>query len=305
MSGGLAVTQLFRIQHLRNKIKDLAENIVNAKTGMILPNLISPKEVEMFSIDRDTFQGIKTSLVEWVNDNLSIIILIPAETIETNQRLLMPIPNGNNLQIKENPITVVSINNKTYDFVKGKSFFELKAATSCVSKGKCLVEKNLNLKIWEISSSMVILINTNNTSFHSSCDERELEMNGHYFLHFNNCSVTIGNVNFKTEIYRTTQAFALPAYKVTLSTERTIVYRDIELQQQNNLDTIEELKFYNQINTGLGGVAVVIIIGLVVAILVLRRSRGVVKVRITKKQIHNGNLRNSEIDDMNSQKVIQ
>ncbi|GBP00246.1 hypothetical protein EVAR_70440_1 [Eumeta japonica] len=89
------------------------------------------------------------------------------------------------------------------------------------------------------------------TSLWSTCDERKFELTGHYLFHFNNCTIEIGDRGFGNRVVESTQVFSLPTYPKQISTEKVLTYQDIILQQQNNLEKIEELRFHRTVGATL------------------------------------------------------
>ncbi|GBP00243.1 hypothetical protein EVAR_70439_1, partial [Eumeta japonica] len=80
----LAQKQFFKVQHLRNKVRAIAESVANAKIGMI-SHSDNPEEVQIFGIDLEKIENLRSTLIEWTDGRLSIVIKVPSETTETTQ----------------------------------------------------------------------------------------------------------------------------------------------------------------------------------------------------------------------------
>lgn len=122
---------------------------------------------------------------------------------------------------------------------------------------------------------MMVLSNMDNTTFHSNCDEGEIHLVGHYFLLYNNCVISVSNAIFNSKLFESTQTFSVPPYKKKFSTEKLLIFRDIVLQHQNSLQTIQELR----------RTTLLVIVALVVFIIVLYRKQGNIQVKIQNVEL--------------------
>lgn len=295
INDGMVIIQLIQIQALKNKLQVLQQCITSAKQGIMSPALLTTREIEIFNIDFDKLKGLRIGLVQWINDKLSIVIKVPATTLTTTKKLIIPIPNQQRYEIISDAEIIVEINNDTYTWEEGKSIFELKTTKNCVTRRKCAIRLEKMEKIIEINSNQIVLINIRNQSLESTCDQRVLQLRGNYFVNFNNCTIIIDGARFSNKVVRATQTFVLPKYQKTLTTERIISFQDIALQQEENIKTIEELKFHKTTTAAVGGIGILMIIGLLITVIILCRRQGKINIKVAQPGLHKGFIRNTLI----------
>lgn len=156
----------------------------------------------------------------------------------------MPIPYSKKIQLNEEHKIVVRLNKKTFSYIEAKPSFELQSARNCMIIGHCTVAEFTEPRIVKVSS-MMVLINVDNNPFYINCDETGFNLVGANFLQYNNCTGSVGNSSFSNRIFECTQTLSFSLHKNKFATEKPLIFWDMVLQHQTNLQTIEGLRYHN------------------------------------------------------------
>lgn len=277
-----AIILIFKLGLFKQQLQTVEMTIANAKRGVFLPEILTSEEIEKLKIDAEKLQGIRVGVGNWEEGKLHLVLKIPAETLFTTKSLIVPIPNHNQEQIEAAPEEVVTIKNETYTYAEEKSIFELERSRHCVVKGKCNSILNKRQTVLEFDSNKIILVNFKEGLLTSNCDKRTIKLDGHYFIHFANCSVNISGIIFSSKIYEFEQMFTIPLHESNLVTERILTFDDIVLNQEKNIQEIKELHYHKVASTTMGTISIIIIIFLTIIIFCLCKRQNNLKIRITE-----------------------
>lgn len=291
----LAVLQLLKINILKRKIENLQQTVASARLGVFSPALLTQEEIETLQIDVEKLKDIKIGIVTGQSRTLNLIIKVPVERMSLKKSIIIPVPNGENLQIDEGMTCVVRIGDRTLSYVEGSAVFELKESRSCVIKQPCRMVKKIKPDIIQIDDSKIIVINANLTNLKSTCDSRGLRLQGHYYIHFNNCTIKIGDLTFSNRWTKTEQSFAILPRETSFNTERPLIFEDIVLAQEKNIREISELHAHKVVTVTIGGATLALLVGMAVTLLILFRRQRQVSIRMTENRITKGVARNSQI----------
>lgn len=291
----LATLQLLKINILKRKMENLQQTVASARLGIFSPTLLTKEEIETFKIDVEKLKQIKIGLVTSQNMAISLIIKVPLERITLKKSVIIPVPNGENLQIDEGMEYIVRLGDKAFSYVEGRTFFELTESRSCVIRQPCRMVKKTQQDIIQLDDSIVVVINANSTNLKSTCDSRGLRLQNHYYIHFNNCTLKLGDSTFTNRWTKLEQSFAIPPREFSFSTERPIVFEDIVLTQEENIKKIHELYVHRVVTTTIGVTTFALLVGVAITVIILFRRQRRVSVRITENRITKGTVRNSQI----------
>lgn len=291
----LAISQLFKISILKRKVENLQQTVASARLSIFSPSLLTREEIDRFKIDPEKLKNIRIGIVTSQAKTISLLIKIPAEEVSVEKSLIIPIPNKDNLQIDENTETVIRMGNRTYTFAEEKAIFDLVETRNCVIRQPCRMVRKTGYDIVQIDGGKVIAINANFTRLNSTCDSRVFNLQGHYYLHFSNCTIQLGNSTFRNRLKRFEQSFAIPPRETNFSTEKPLIFEDIVLNQEKNIRKIEELHYHKLVGTAMSITTIILLVGLVVTVIILCKQQGKFKVKITENRITRDTARSSAI----------
>jgi len=277
-----AIEQYTRIELLRHQLEIVQNNLVLASKGGFDPAMLTEEEIDHFKIDSNKLQGIRLGVLKWENENLSLVIKVPAKHVKAEKVLVVPIPNSHKEQILEELETLVYVNGTEYTFEEGRSIFELRPSKNCILENHCKIVTQSKPKTIEIQSDMLIATNMENVTINGTCMAEAKNLVGHYFITYSNCSFVLLGMNFANEFLETEEVFILSPDK-PLATEKVATFEEIILTQNENLKEIKELHFHKITSTTLGSVSVFAVAIISIVLIVLCRKQASVKVQMTKK----------------------
>jgi len=235
---------------------------------------------------------MRIGAASYKNNDIVIAIRVPSETILAEIQLLAPIPNENGEEVKIETEKIAKIGAEEYAFEEGKSIYELKRSKSCIFKGKCSLVINKEEKVVELDNNMVLLINMNNKTLNSTCDQRVLTLKGHYLVIFNNCSIQIDRFCFKNKVIGVKQKFLLPTDKRMVEVEKTVTFDEVVLKQNENIKKLKNLHYHRIVITATGSVSMsVILIVLAILIILFKRKQVAKEIKRAEPKRRSFNLR--------------
>jgi len=185
----IAISELFKIGILKQKVQTIQQAIVSTKLGLLQTSMLTREEIERFGIDFYKLSNIRLVIAEYGGNRLNFIIKVPSQMVKAEKILVLPVPNSQKEQIDEELEVVVNIMNSTYSYEENKSLFELKISEHCIVQKRCDMDKNDQESIVELSSDILILFNMQNALMSSTRNQNSARLNGHYFINFNNCTI--------------------------------------------------------------------------------------------------------------------
>lgn len=252
--------QLFKLNIIKEKVKQIQDNIASARLNLLHPNILSKEEIIKYNIDFKKLNQIRLGLAKHINGIIIFAIKIPIDYVILNKKVIIPINNENNTLIKEKIEYTLELNNSYYKFSSSQSFKELEKSENCIFKNNCKLITNYESKIINIDENSLIIQNAVKFEMNSNCDERQFTLNGNYFVNFFNCNINIDNKKFSNTEYHYIEKFVIPNLNKTKS-EISLSFDDIVLKTKENIQEINELRYHKHINYfGITGILIILII---------------------------------------------
>jgi len=270
-----AIVSLFTIGSFKRQLKAIQDSVAAAKAGLFDPSILSRNETEKYNIDLAKLKEIRLGTATYQGNTLVLVIKIPSQTVQAWLKMIAPVPNPEGYRANLEMERIVMLGGKEYEYVEGKSVFELRESSNCVLKGKCRLIRDAQEKTLEVESNMLLLTNMRNRTVNSTCDQRTLVLQGHYLLTFNNCSVKIGKEVFVNSVEETEQRFVLSTDQREVVIEKSISFDELVLHNRENLRKLKELHLHRVVittTTSLSATAI-IVLGIGLAVLCRRQGR--------------------------------
>lgn len=276
--------QLLKLKILSDNVEHIQNNIASSRIGIIHSNILTNEEIEEYEIDFEKLKNIKLSTLIDKSDNLIFVIMIPKDVILVDKILITPMTNNEKEEIILSTEEIIKFENKTYNYVPNKEMKNLKINDNCLSKINCMKIFNNVSEIIELDQGVILLKNQNNENISSTCDKRNIVLEGNYLITFHNCSLKINNYVFRNAEKEFKQKFSIPSnLKNIKELNKKLTFDDIILNQIENTKEIRELKFQKQIHYAYGGIIGIIIIIIIVIILVYKCKKPRIKINNVMK----------------------
>lgn len=252
---------VLKLQILEDKIDILLDNIASIKNGILHPGILLAEEIETFNITIEKLENAKTGIIMTQQNKLFIAINIPVKYKTIPFQLLYPIPDQTLYEIDEAPKYFVKVNGNKYNYHDNKIMYErdLKPLQSCI-RYNCNRKLNKNVEITTINDNVILCKNLYQERIVNNCDERELQLTGHYILSINNCSLEIRNTKYKhtSKLFVENQVFEiLPDVKLDL----------LNITNVEEIKRIKQIYLHKNVSIGLN-VTLILVITLIVAVLI-------------------------------------
>ena len=186
--------------------------------------------------------------------------MIPNKIFSTERILILPIPNSKKEQIDEDLEEIVSIDNKTYTYEGNESVFELKLSNHCVIHKHCGMMSNDKETIIDLGSDVIILINLKDTILKSTCNNHATILTRHYLVQFTNCTIWIDNYRYENKMQTFEQVFVKQENNMTITTEKILSFKDLELTEVQNTKRIKEIPHHKYLNGTLWTFVIIVMI---------------------------------------------
>lgn len=286
------VEQMFKLNIIKEQVEHIQQNIVSAKSGILQPNILTSEEIIKYNIDFKKLLKIRLGIAETNDEKIIFAIKLPVETIKVDKILIIPITNKDSKEIDFDAEYIVEIQNKTYTFIENKPMNELKLSKHCIIYKNCKFIKNTEEEIIEIANNILILKNCKNKYLNNTCNKTEHNLNGNYMITFNNCTLNIENKKYSNKIYTITKTFITPVDEDLVITQNQLTFDEIVLKQENNIKTINELKYHKVASYGIGSIAILITI--IFAVIILCKHKKL-KVKIINRIQENPKTREGRV----------
>jgi len=110
---------------------------------------------------------------------------------------------------------------------------------------------------------MIVAINQQNATVNSTCIHRRLKLNGHYLITFNNCSIQVKGVLFRSNIVEYEQKLILQDEDKQLEVEKVLSFEEIVLTQKENIKKLKELHHHKIITTTSSAFSVTAVVSII------------------------------------------
>lgn len=297
----LYLDQLSKLNIIENKIEQIQDNIASAKNNFIHPSIFTKKEIEIFNIDFYKLKLLKIGIMTYKDNAIIIAIQIPDMIITTQLRLITPIPNKDHLEIDYPDETIIEINNIILHYEENKILRHLKRSNHCSIRNNCKYSFNNETDVKDIDDETVLLINVRKEYVKQTCDNRNLRLTGNYLLSFNNCNITIANLQFTNKKHVIREKFFYPPSRIINITKHELKFDKIILEHTNNIQEINELKVHSKVSYGLNFILIIIVISAFVLIyFILKKNKVTVKLNETQ----NITIPNVSRESLNAQEIV-
>lgn len=243
--------QLTILKNLEHKLDQIQDNIVSAKNNIVHPNILTSQEIEDFGIDFYKLKMLKVGIMTVDSDSLVIALQIPDSFIKTDLRLIIPIPNANNLEIYSEEEYIININGKFFKYQDNVPRKNLRKSKHCIFYNNCKFNFNNNTEIISIGEEIIIVKNAYSENLEQNCDDREFKLNGNYFIVFNNCDLTVRNEEFSNRKIVFRDRYFYPSTKIMNNSNVNANFQNIKIDFVENIKEIKELQFHKNISYGI------------------------------------------------------
>ena len=235
---------VLKLKILQDNVEHLQDNISSSRLGIIHSNILTNDEIIEYDIDLYKLENIKMGTLIDNKDNIIFVLRIPKNIINVQKLLLIPVGDENFKELMFETIEIIRINNKTYNFEKNKNLNNLKLLNNCLIKKNCLTIYNNASETIELRSGLILLKNSNNMKFKSSCDERKILLKGNYLINFNNCSIKINEYVYENYNKNFKQSLVIPNLMENIKeSNKKLLFDDLVLSQVENLKEIKEIEY--------------------------------------------------------------
>lgn len=268
---------IMKLKILEEKIDQIQDNIASAKYNLFHPSILTAEEIEINNIDFYKLKLIRMGVLIFAEDTIVFAIKIPDSYIHTTIKLIIPLPNENNLEIAQDRELVTEINGIHYTFEQEKLLKDLKISKNCIFYKNCYWVQNNKTLIETLTDDTILIINAKNTSIYHNCENNNnVKLNKNHVITYNNCTLNINNniySNKKTEFYD--KIIDLPLTKHDFP--RKLTFDEIVLEHIENIKEIKEIKFENEIML-YGGptILTIIIITVIITIMCIKRKETII-----------------------------
>lgn len=283
LAEGLFLEQVFKLNIIKEQVEHIQENIASARLGILHPNILTKDEIELYKIDFKKLQNIRLGVAKYEDNLIIFAIKIPSQTITLNKNIIVPITTVSNKELDTQREYIIRYNSKTYTFEENRPLYELKLSKNCIFIKNCKYITNSEQEIIKLDDNMLILKNFKNGKLNSTCDERNIKLNGNYFITFNNCSIFINNEIFSNKEFLYKHKFVLPKDEIYVNTSNKITFEDIILNQENNIQNIKELRNHKIVNYSLSTFIILIIIFVIIFVYNVSKKQNKIRVKINNQ----------------------
>lgn len=276
----LYLDQETKLRYIENKINQILDNIVSTKNNFIHPSMLTAEELDLYKVDIHKLKLLKLGIMEYKNNFLVFAIKIPRDYIITELQLIKPVPNKEKLEIDEKEELIVEINNKIYNYDETLNLKELKLSNHCMIERKCSLKYNNITSIEKIDDETIFLINMYNDTLNHDCNTKKYQLKGNFLINFNNCTLEIKQNKFYNKKVTIMDKYYYPADNMQIINEKTIDFKKIIIQNENNIEEIKELKFHRNVmySTNIFIACVLIIIAGTIMYLYCKSKNGKIKI---------------------------
>lgn len=196
---------LLKIKIIEEKLNQILDNIALVKHGLMHPSMLTATEIEDTQLDFYKLKNVKTGLITYNNHTLVLAVKIPNEYKLINYKLITALPTKNQLQVIIEDQLFLEINSTNFEFSNAIQYVkDLKIIKNCIYYKNCKLTEYNVMEIKEIDENTIICKNMKNVSISNNCDDRKIELQGHFLININNCTIEIlgekyGNTNKKFE----------------------------------------------------------------------------------------------------------
>ena len=236
-----------RLQEIDRLLNELQDNIILSNFNIIHPSLLTHEEINTYEITADKLKALKVGYSKTDTNNLIFLIKIPYQLTIANKKLIIPSRQINTCLSIDSPITqTIEYENKYYEYDLTKALHQLNLLRHCIFKENCHITKNCKTEIYSIDGGSIIIELADKMKLHSSCDERQFDLNGNYFIQFYNCTINLNNITYQNNIKRIKNKYVFPEL-IHKTENSTIQFNNIDFESIDNINELKEIKYHRNI----------------------------------------------------------
>lgn len=272
--------QMFKLTYLKNKTEHIKDNVASAGHHIVHPSILSSEEIDRFEIDFFKLKLMKIDMLNYKHGLLTIAIKIPNNYIETDLKIIVPLPNKYYMEILETNRYVIEIQNKVFNYEENVYLKNLKLSKHCTISNNCKIHYNNKTQVEEFEDDMLFIKNADNLQITHNCDNRKISLSKNYLLTFYNCEIKIRNKTFQNHKTIVQDKYFYPnknpTNNLTATFKKKNDFEKIVIKNFDNIKQINELKFHQNISYGINiSLIVIVIIAVVLFTYFIKRQNEV------------------------------
>lgn len=237
----------FQITELERIIDKVEGIILISRLGLLSQNILTDEEVIKYNITFEKLQNIKMTIAT-KNRNILLIIQIPELTQELYDSLyIQPIPNNNNLELRQNENRYISKDNKLYFETNFKNNLTI-LKDNCIAnvlndkKMVCDYQKNPMVSIIEVGSDLIFALNMENVTVNQSCNNIPIILTGHFLIKIDSCKINIFDKWYDRKVYQNNVIIPSFSKQIEINFKENLSLDDLTYQHIKNTKFIKEVK---------------------------------------------------------------
>ena len=295
----IKLDQILKLNMLEEKINQIIDNIALIKHGLIHPSLLTLAELTDTKLDILKLKNIKVGTLKYNNETLVIAIKIPNNYEQIDLKLIVPVPNKQNLEIQIQEYYFIELNKTMYHYQNDVQYKkDLIVVNNCITNKNCTLKENYNSEIKRIDESTIICKNLKNENIVNKCDDRKIKLEGNYLITINNCSIYIFNETITNKNMYFVERFYYDETE-NYNFTKQLNFEEIILKNVVNLKPIKQLKLHKNIHYVIGTTTIIIIcILLLIFVNMFKKYKKVIlliKEKETPKILENFNVKGGEV----------
>lgn len=182
------------------------------------------------------------------NRNILLIIQIPELTQESyNSLYIQPIPNNNNLELRQNEKRYISKDNKIYfetNFKNNLTALKDNCIENVLNDKKmfCDYQKNPMITIIEVGSDLLFAINMKNVTVNQSCNNIPIILTGHFLIKIDSCKLNIFDKWYDRKVFENNVIIPSFSKQIEINFKENLSLDDLTYKHIKNIKFIKELK---------------------------------------------------------------
>ncbi|XP_037903895.1 uncharacterized protein LOC119647163 [Hermetia illucens] len=240
---------------IKDELEKLIDNVNSARTGIVSRSILTYDEIDTYNLSIDELKDITTNVL--IKSNILIFVInIPILTQPILSYYVSQVPNKYHQTLNIDIKNVVLYNNKYFKFEKHVK--SLKNTLPCKNKN-CIIEYKNNNQVSEIEKGLLLVIDVNE-KLKQNCNEKLYELNGIFVIRFSNCNIEINEKVYTNNVKQFQQILMLEPIKNISNYNIKINMEQLKIENINNLEKIEEIKFVHKQNIIATSTIIIIII---------------------------------------------
>lgn len=291
------------LEKFLSKFEDI---VLLSKLDVLAHDILTNDEILKYNIGIESMPFIKNNVI-FENNIIIFVISIPVFTQEKYfTTLIIPSPNSKKEQLDVEIIKVIVNKKEIYEYqeqVQKRKTLKYHSNT-CIrnllkENNTCHFKINNLEKIVEINEEIVVLNNFPKVKIIQNCIDQEIFVKDNVIIKFNNCKISINNLNFSNIREENKENIVIPLLIKTNLTKivTNFTLREIHSVVTKNQKSIEYIKFESNktLYYNIGSVTIIsILIAIIITIILIK-----LKLCLKLKVMQNNELKNVKEDNEN------